>query len=67
MKKRILVVDDDPAITRLIRLSLKRTERYEIRTKNLGRRAIEAAREFGPELVLLNVLMSGVLGSEIAA
>ena len=67
MKKRILVVDDEPALTRMIKLNLEQTERYEVRTENLGRKAIEAAREFRPDLILLDVMMPGMLGSEIAA
>jgi two-component system OmpR family response regulator len=39
----------------------------EVRTENLGLRAIAAAREFRPDLILLDVMMPGVLGSEIAA
>ena len=66
MKKRILVVDDEPAITRMIKLNLEQTGRYEVRTENLGRNAIEAAREFRPDLILLDVMMPGLLGSEIA-
>ena len=66
MKRRILVVDDEPAITRMIKLNLEQTGRYEVRTENLGRSAIAAAREFRPDLILLDVMMPDVLGSEIA-
>ncbi|MBI5910812.1 MAG: response regulator [Betaproteobacteria bacterium] len=65
MNKRILVVDDEPAITRMIKLVLEQTGRYEVRTENLGRKAVEAAREFRPDLILLDVMMPGMLGSEI--
>ena len=67
MKKRILVVDDEPDITRLIKLTLEQTGRYEVRTENLGRRAVESAREFRPDLILLDVMMPGMLGSDIGA
>ena len=67
MKKRILVVDDEPAITRMVKLNLEQTGRYEVRTENLGRRAIESAREFQPDLILLDVMMPGMLGSEVAS
>ena len=67
MKKRILVVDDEPEITLMVKLNLEQTGRYEVRTENLGRRAIEAAREFRPDLILLDVMMPDMLGSEIAA
>ena len=66
MKKRILVVDDEPEITFMVKLNLEQTGRYEVRTENLGRRAIEAAREFRPDLILLDVMMPDMLGSEIA-
>jgi DNA-binding response OmpR family regulator len=56
MKKRILVVDDEPAITRMIKLNLEQTGRYEVRTENLGRRAIEAALEFRPDLTILTLM-----------
>jgi CheY-like chemotaxis protein len=51
----------------MIKLNLEQTGRYEVRTENLGRKAIEAAREFRPDLILLDVMMPGMLGSEIAA
>jgi len=66
MKQRILVVDDEPELTWMIKLTLEQTGRYEVRTENLGIKAIEAAREFKPDLILLDVLMPGMLGSEIA-
>ncbi len=66
MKQRILVVDDEPELTWMIKLTLEQTGRYEVRTENLPIKAIEAAREFKPDLILLDVLMPGMLGSEIA-
>jgi CheY-like chemotaxis protein len=67
MKKRILVVDDEPAVTRMIKLNLEQTGLYEVRTENLGQRVIEGVRKFRPDLILLDVMMPGILGSEIAA
>ena len=66
MKQRILVVDDEAGLTWIIKLTLEQTGRYEVRTENLGIKAIEAPREFKPDLILLDVLMPGMLGSEIA-
>lgn len=67
MKKRILVVDDEVALTRMVKLNLERTGNYEVRTENKGRLAIDAAREFRPDLMLLDIMMPGVTGDEIAA
>ncbi len=43
--KRMLAVDDEPAITRMIKLNLEQTGRYEVRTEHRGPSAIEAIRE----------------------
>ena len=66
MKKRILVVDDEPAVTRMIKLNLEQTGRYEVRTENLGGSAIAAARDFRPDLMVLDVMMPDMSGSEIS-
>ena len=66
-KKRILVVDDEAALTRMVKLNLERTGNYEVRTENSGPMAIPAALEFRPDLMLLDVMMPGMTGDEIAA
>jgi CheY-like chemotaxis protein len=65
--KHILVVDDEPAITRLIKLNLESTGRYTVSTENRGSRAIETARQSQPDLILLDIMMPDMLGSEVAA
>ena len=66
MKKKILVVDDEAALTRMIKLNLERTGNYEVLTENIGSNAIEAIREFQPDLLFLDVMMPGTDGTEIA-
>ena len=67
MKKRILVVDDEPALTRMVKLNLERTGNYEVRTENQGSKAVEAAREFKPDLIFLDVMMPDMSGDEVSA
>jgi len=67
MTKRILVVDDEPGITRMTKLNLERTGNYVVRTENLGSQAIAAAREFKPDLILLDVMMPDMDGDEISS
>lgn len=66
-KHRILIVDDEHAITRMVKLNLESTGRYEVRGENASVNALAAAREFRPDLVLLDVIMPGADGGEIAA
>ena len=67
MKKKILVVDDEASLTRLIKTNLERTGKYEVMTENRGSNAIEVAKEFKPDLILLDVMMPDMDGDEIAA
>lgn len=65
--KRILVVDDEVAITRLIKLNLEAAGGYLVSTENKASRAVEAVRNFKPDLVLLDIMMPDALGTDIAA
>ncbi|MCX7112335.1 MAG: response regulator [Candidatus Methylumidiphilus sp.] len=67
MKKKILVVDDEASLTRLIKANLERTGKYEVMTENQGGKAIEVARQFKPDLIFLDVMMPGMGGDEVAA
>ena len=66
-KKRILVVDDEASITRLLKLTLERGGAYEVREENAGTMALAAARDFRPDLIILDVMMPDVSGGEVAA
>ena len=65
--KRILIVDDEPAITRSIKVTLEAAAGYEVRTENDSTRAIDAARDFHPQLILLDVLMPRLDGCDVSA
>ena len=67
IKKRILVVDDESTITRLLKLNLEKTGSFVVRTENLGASTLSAAREFKPDLVLLDVMMPDLDGGDAAA
>jgi DNA-binding response OmpR family regulator len=66
-KKRILIVDDEHTFTRMVRLNLEKTGRFEVREENVATRALSTAREFKPDLVLLDVLMPSLDGGDVAA
>lgn len=65
-KSRILVIDDNPMATRMTRLTIERTGSYEVRELNDPAQAVDTAREFKPDLILLDVCMPDVEGSEVA-
>lgn len=65
--KRILVVDDEPSVTRSLKVNLEDTLRYEVRAENDATHAVAAAREFHPDLILLDVIMPGLDGCDVSA
>ncbi len=66
-RKRILVVDDRPSDSQLVKLYLERTNAYIVREVNDAKAALASAEEFHPDLILLDVMMPGVDGGELAA
>ena len=66
-KKRILVVDDEAVITRTLKLYLEGTGSYEVRAENEGSRAVQAAREFNPDLIMLDLIMPDTDGAMVAS
>jgi two-component system KDP operon response regulator KdpE len=58
---RILVVDDEPHIRRILRTALT-VAGYEVDDARTGEQALEKVREFRPDLVLLDINMPGMGG-----
>jgi two-component system KDP operon response regulator KdpE len=58
---KILVVDDDPELTRLLKRSLSR-DGHEVQVVHEGRHGLRYAYTFQPGLVLLDILMPGMNG-----
>lgn len=67
MKKRVLVVDDENAMTTLCGMLLERTGYFSVRTECAGAKALAAAREFRPDLIFLDCHLPDMDGAEIAA
>jgi CheY-like chemotaxis protein len=66
-KKRILIIDDEIDLTMLVKLNLQKTGRFEVREENRALKALSAAREFKPDLVLLDVMMPDLDGGDVLA
>jgi len=65
--RKVLVVDDEMSFTRLLKLSLEKTGAYEVRVVNEGARALASAREFKPDLILLDLVFPDMDGQEVAS
>ena len=65
-KRSILVVDDDVDASQMAKMILEKTGLYAVSVCNRGSEALKILRETRPELVLLDIVMPGVDGTEIA-
>jgi two-component system, OmpR family, KDP operon response regulator KdpE len=63
-KQRILVVDDEPQLTRVLRTSLV-THGYEVRVANDGESALAIFQDWKPGLVVTDLAMPNVGGLEL--
>jgi DNA-binding response OmpR family regulator len=53
-QKKILLIDHEPGVTRLIRRALERAGKYVIREEHDDKLALNAARWFQPDLILVD-------------
>ena len=65
VKQKILIVDDDENIANLISLYLTK-ECFETRTEHDGQSALNAFKEYEPDLVLLDIMLPGIDGYEVS-
>lgn len=59
---KILIVEDDPAISNMYELKL-RSQGYEVRVVNDGKKGLELTRSFFPDLILLDILLPNMDGN----
>jgi len=65
--KKILLVDDEKSFTNLLKLNLEETGVYEVRVENWAEDALNAAKQFKPDLILLDIIMPRMPGGNVAA
>ncbi len=64
MAKKVLVVDDEPAIVLMVRSRLTNAG-YEVEEANDGREAIQKTKEWAPDLVIMDVMMPRPNGVQV--
>jgi len=64
MGKRILIIEDDPDISNILRYTFK-GEGFEVRHALSGEEGIEIFHVFNPDVVLLDLMLPGINGFEV--
>ena len=67
MKRRILVVDDDDAAREAVAYSLQAMAGWDVVEAYCGAQAIESARQYQPDAILLDVVMPAMDGPAMLA
>jgi len=62
--ERVLIVDDDPDIVRLVSYNLSHAG-YEVQTASTGQKALELVQKQPPDLIVLDVMLPDVDGMEV--
>lgn len=61
---RALVVDDEPAISELVSMAL-RYEKFDVRTAASGHAAVSEAKDFQPDIIILDIMLPDFDGLEV--
>lgn len=62
--KKVLIADDEPDILEILRYNLE-AEGYQVASAKNGNEALEKARQFEPDLIILDIMMPGKTGIEV--
>ena len=62
----IVIVDDEPSLTRLMKMALEDSGKYAVHVENDPRRAVDLIRNVQPKAVVLDIIMPHMTGLELA-
>lgn len=65
MKKKILVIDDEPHISKLVKIILEK-KGYDVVQAFMGKDGIDLAKKIIPNLIVLDVMMPNMDGFDVA-
>jgi two-component system KDP operon response regulator KdpE len=64
MPDRILIIDDEPQITRVLRAALS-AQSYDVRTANDPEEGLQVFKDWPPDLVITDLMMPGMSGVDV--
>jgi DNA-binding response OmpR family regulator len=65
-EKKILIIDNEPDITNVLKIALEGFGGFRVQTENNPLVAVTAAKQFGPDLIILDIKMPELDGADVA-
>jgi len=65
-KKKVLLIDDEKDLCFFLKANLENTGEFDVLVSTRGDKGIELAQREEPDLILLDILMPGMSGDEVA-
>ena len=66
-QRKILLIDDEPGFTKLLKMNLERQGSYQVQILNDPLSALDRIASYQPDLIILDMVMPGVDGGELSA
>ncbi|MDF1754222.1 MAG: response regulator [Verrucomicrobiales bacterium] len=66
MAVKVLAIDDEVGFTKLVKMNLEREGNFVVRVENDSNSALSTALEFQPDVILLDIVMPGMDGGDVA-
>ncbi|MBF0573199.1 MAG: response regulator [Desulfamplus sp.] len=64
--KKIMLVDDDPSVTTLLKTKFEKTGKFNVVFTNKSKQALDLAKTEKPDLIICDIEMPGVDGGDVA-
>lgn len=65
-KAKILIIDDEKTTCELLKSTMERTKKYEVWSTTSPSEGIDLAKKYRPDLILLDIVMPEMDGTEVA-
>ena len=64
-RKKLLIIDNEQELTEMLKTALEELGGFQVRTENNPSYAVEAARQFLPDLIVLDIKMPDLDGADV--
>jgi len=66
-KKKVLIIDDEENFCKLVKKNIEQSGEFEVHIETNGEDGIKLARKIKPNLILLDIIMPGMDGTDVAS